>query len=68
MPLLYLARILGTSVKQLDDTYAHLLSDSDMYLRGILDAHDDVRGLNVDPESGGESKPAANRKSADERT
>ena len=47
--LFYLARIMGTSVAQIDATYGHLLPDSEDYLRGLLDAYDDVRGLTVDP-------------------
>ena len=46
--LFYLARIMGTSVAQIDATYGHLLPDSEDYLRGLLDAYDDVRGLTVD--------------------
>jgi hypothetical protein len=46
--LFYLARIMGTSVAQIDATYGHLLPDSEDYLRGLLDAYDDVRGLSVD--------------------
>jgi integrase len=38
--LFYLARILGTSVEQIDRTYGHLLPDSENYLRGLLDAFD----------------------------
>ena len=40
--LFYLARIMGTSVAQIDATYGHLLPDSEDYLRGLLDAFDDV--------------------------
>jgi len=29
-----------TSVAQLDDTYGHLLPDSEEYLRGLLDDYD----------------------------
>lgn len=39
------ARIMGTSVAQIDATYGHLLPDSEDYLRGLLDAYDDVYGL-----------------------
>ena len=35
--LFYLARIMGTSVDQIDRTYGHLLPDSEAYLRGLLD-------------------------------
>jgi len=40
MQLFYLARIMGTSVKEIDETYGHLLPDSEEYLRGLLDAYD----------------------------
>ena len=40
---LRLARIMGTSVAQLDDTYGHLLPDSEEYLRGLLDEFDSSR-------------------------
>ena len=36
--LFYLARIMGTSVAQIDATYGHLLPESEDYLRGLLDA------------------------------
>jgi integrase len=38
--LFYLARILGTSVTQIDATYGHLVPDSEEYLRGLLDEYD----------------------------
>ena len=38
--LFYLARIMGTSVAQIDQTYGHLLPDSEEYLRGLLDDYD----------------------------
>jgi len=38
MQLFYLARIMGTSVAQIDATYGHLMPDSEQYLRGLLDA------------------------------
>ena len=38
--LFYLARIMGTSVAQIDATYGHLLPDSEDYLRGLLDSFD----------------------------
>jgi integrase len=38
--LFYLARIMGTSVAQIDATYGHLLPDSEDYLRGLLDDYD----------------------------
>lgn len=41
MQLFYLARVMGTSVAQIDATYGHLLPDSEAYLRGLLDAYDD---------------------------
>jgi integrase len=40
--LFYLSRIMGTSVAQIDATYGHLVSDSDEYLRGLLDQYDDA--------------------------
>ena len=40
--LFYLARLLGSSVDQVDKTYGHLLPDSEEYLRGLLDAFDVV--------------------------
>ena len=39
--LFYLARIMGTSVAQIDATYGHLLPDSEDYLRGLLDDYDE---------------------------
>jgi integrase len=38
--LFYLSRIMGTSVAQLDQTYGHLVPDSEEYLRGLLDTYD----------------------------
>jgi len=38
--LFYLARIMGTSVAMIDQTYGHLLPDSEEYLRGLLDSFD----------------------------
>ena len=38
--LFYLARIMGTSVAQIDTTYGHLLPDSEDYLCGLLDDYD----------------------------
>jgi integrase len=38
--LFYLARIMGTSVQQIDDTYGHLLPGSEEQLRGLLDTYD----------------------------
>ena len=40
VPLFYLARIMGTSVAQIDATYGHLLPDSEGFLRGLLDEWD----------------------------
>jgi hypothetical protein len=39
--LFYLARVMGTSVEQIDRVYGHLLPDSEEYLRGLLDTYDD---------------------------
>lgn len=38
--LFYLARLMGSSVEQIDRTYGHLLPDSEEYLRGLLDTFD----------------------------
>jgi hypothetical protein len=38
--LFYLARLMGTSVEQIDKTYGHLLPESEEYLRGLLDSFD----------------------------
>jgi integrase len=38
--LFYLARIMGTSVQMIDQTYGHLLPDSEEYLRVLLDSYD----------------------------
>jgi integrase len=38
--LFYLARLMGSSVEQIDKTYGHLLPDSEEYLRGLLDTYD----------------------------
>jgi integrase len=40
--LFYLARLMGSSVEQIDRTYGHMLPDSEEYLRGLLDAFDSV--------------------------
>jgi integrase len=40
MSLFHLSRIAGTSIAQLDQTYAHLLPDSEEYLRALLDNYD----------------------------
>ena len=50
--LFFLARIMGTSVQQIDQTYGHLLPDSEDYLRRLLDAYDGVHGLNADSAGG----------------
>ena len=36
----YLSRIMGTSITQIDQTYGHLVPDSEEYLRGLLDSYD----------------------------
>jgi integrase len=41
--LLYLSRIMGTSVGQIDATYGHLVPDTDEYIRSLLDAGDERR-------------------------
>ena len=33
---------MGTSVTQIDQTYGHLVPDSEEYLRGLLDDYDAV--------------------------
>lgn len=38
--LFYLARLMGSSVEQIDRTYGHMLPDSEAYLRGLLDSFD----------------------------
>ena len=38
--LFYLARLMGSSVEQIDRTYGHMLPESEDYLRGLLDAYD----------------------------
>jgi integrase len=38
--LFYLARLMGSSVEQIDRTYGHMLPDSEEYLRGLLDGYD----------------------------
>ena len=42
MSLFYLARLMGTSVDQIDRTYGHMLPDSEDYLRGLLDSLDSL--------------------------
>ena len=39
--LFYLARLMGSSVEQIDKTYGHMLPESEDYLRGLLDAFDE---------------------------
>ena len=38
--LFYLARLMGSSVEQIDTRYGHLLPDSEEYLRGLLYSFD----------------------------
>jgi hypothetical protein len=38
--LFYLARLMGSSVAQIDKTYGHMLPDSEEYLRGLIDEFD----------------------------
>jgi integrase len=38
--LFYLARLMGSSVEQIDRTYGHMLPESEEYLRGLLDQYD----------------------------
>ncbi len=38
--LFYLARLMGSSVEQIDRTYGHMLPVSEEYLRGLLDTFD----------------------------
>jgi integrase len=40
--LFYLSRLMGTSVEMISSTYGHLVPDSEIYLRGLLDAFDDA--------------------------
>lgn len=42
--LFYLARLMGTSVEQIDRTYGHMLPESEEYLRGLLNGFDSVGG------------------------
>jgi hypothetical protein len=48
LSLFYLARIMGTSVAQIDATYGHLLPDSEDYLRGLLDDFDQKGSLGAE--------------------
>ena len=41
--LFYLSRIMGTSVTQIDQTYGHLVPDSEGYLRDLLDTYDNAQ-------------------------
>jgi hypothetical protein len=59
--LFLLSRIMGTSIQQLDLTYGHLLGDSEDYIRGLLDAGEAVRGLNVGLVGGTNQELPANR-------
>ena len=45
--LFYLARLMGSSVNQIDATYGHLLPDSEEYLRGLLDTYDVAQGTDA---------------------
>ena len=38
---------MGTSIQQLDQTYGHLLGDSEEHIRGLPDTGDSVRGLSM---------------------
>ena len=40
LSLFYLARMMGTSVEQIDRVYGHMLPESEAYLRGLLDTFD----------------------------
>jgi len=46
--LFYLSRIMGTSVAMIDQTYGHLVPDSEDYLRGLLDTFDSALALTND--------------------
>ena len=48
--LFYLARLMGSSVEQIDRTYGHMLADSEDYLRGLLNSFD-VRGSQERPKA-----------------
>jgi hypothetical protein len=50
--LFFLARIMGSSVEQIDKTYGHMLPDSEECLRGLLDAFD-VGGVQSEASSSG---------------
>ena len=43
MSLVYLSRVMGTSIAQIDATYGHLVPDSDEYVRSLMDAGDERR-------------------------
>ena len=58
-----------TSVAQIDDTYGHLLPDSEDYLRGLLNDFDKrVHGLSTDSQNGWPREIPALQGYADERT
>jgi integrase len=40
--LFYLARLMGSSVEQIDQRYGHMLPDSESYLRGLLNTYDNA--------------------------
>ena len=40
MSLVHLSRIAGTSIAQLDQTYGHVLPDSERYMRDLLNDYD----------------------------
>jgi integrase len=52
LSLFALARRMGTSVEQIDETYGHLLPDAVEYERGLLDAFDAREPLDVDVSPG----------------
>ena len=68
VPLSYLARIMGTSVAQIDATYGHLLPDSEDYLRGLLDALRRRSSTECGLGRGVKAKNPAQANDADERT
>lgn len=50
--LFYLARLMGSSVEQIDRTYGHMLPESEDYLRGLLDNYDVNSAAEVAVEGG----------------
>lgn len=40
MSLFHLSRVTGTSIAQLDQTYGHLLADSERFMRDLLNDYD----------------------------